>query len=370
MSVSRHLSLIVLILAALVVSACAGETQPEGEQPTLFILPSLTPTHTHTATFTPSPTPTASPTASPSPTLTPSSTATPTLTNTPTATFTPSLEPTSNVVVVTATASQTLEGAATATIEGLGIVSFTASAPTASIGGTVTLTWQAAGASARIETVNPQGIVIAQTPVAVSGTLPVVIPSVQGTSVIYRLVVSAGGQDRSQIVTIGLTLTCPTPWFFGVAPPALGCPVSPPETGAGAYQPFEQGVMFYINANNRNTIYALANQGAGGGFVQQNTYEAKASTWDNVTDHCTELPPAGFVKPQQQFGWMACANFGPAGFWRNTIGWATAPLELTNLSIQFGTNGIFVIQAPTGALYSFTPPAQAGQLYGTWQRIN
>ncbi len=369
MSMSRHVTL-VLILAALLSAACASQPQTVGELPTRFVLPSLTPSETPTETHTP--TATLTPSATPTPTLspTPTSSATPTATNTPTVTFTPSLTPT---VVATSTASIATESSsvtpATPTVEGLAIIAFTASAPTASVGSTITLTWQAVGDTARIDTVNPQGIVISQSTVPIVGSLPVIVPSVQGTSVIYRLVVTKGGQERSQIVTVGLTVVCPIPWFFGASVPALGCPVAPPETGAGAFQSFEQGVMLYVNANNRNTVYALANQGAVGGLVQQNTYQSLVNGWDGVTDHCTETPPAGFVKPQQQFNWMACANFGPAGTWRNTVGWGTAPIQVTTLSIQFGANGVFVISAPTGVIYSFTPVPQ-GQQFGVWQRIN
>lgn len=367
---SRHLAVILILIAALSTAACAPQPQQVGELPTVFVLPSLTPSHTPTETHTPTATSTAS--ATPTPTLTPTatSTATPTATNTPTATFTPSLTATLNATVAAPTATQSSNVTpSTPTVEGLAINAFTASAPTASVGGTITLTWQAIGDQARIETVNPQGIVISQADVALTGTLPVVVPSVQGTSVIYRLVVLKGGQERSQIVTVGLTLVCPIPWFFGTAIPALGCPVAPAETGAGAFQAFEQGVMFYVNANNRNTIYALANQGAVGGIVQQNTYQTVLNGWNGSTDHCTETPPAGFVKPEQQFNWMACANFGPAGTWRNTVGWGLSPIQVTTVSIQFGLNGVFVLSAPTGVIYSFTP-IPSGQQFGTWQRIN
>jgi len=371
MSMSRHVTL-VLILAALLIAACAPQQPTVGELPTRFVLPSLTPSETPTETHTP--TATLTPSATPSPTLspTPTSSATPTPTNTPTVTFTPSLTATVAATATSAAPTATESSSVTPptpTVEGLEIITFTASAPTASVGGTITLNWQAVGDTARIDTVNPQGIVISQSTVPIVGSLPVIVPSVQGTSVIYRLVVLKGAQERSQIVTVGLTVVCPIPWFFGATVPALGCPVAPAETGTGAYQSFEQGIMLYVNANNRNTVYALANQGAVGGIVQQNTYQSLVNGWNGATDHCTETPPAGFVKPEQQFNWMACANFGPAGTWRNTVGWGTAPIQITTLSIQFGANGLFVISAPTGIIYSFTP-VPAGQQFGNWQRIN
>lgn len=359
-------ALIFMLIGAV---ACAPQSQEVAELPTLFILPSLTPSHTPTDT----PPPTATPLATSTP-LPPTATFTVSPTNTPTATrtSTPTVALATTIAPLAATNTPQFTSTPTATPTGTGlqIISFTASTPTAPIGSSVILRWEAVGDSARIDELNAQGIVLRQQPVPLAGEQAFIIPNIAGASIIYRLTVVRGTQERSEIVSIALTaVTCPTPWFFPNPPPALGCPTGPAETGPGAFQPFEQGVMIYVNVNNRNVIYALANQGAAGGFVQQNLYGQSTSLWDGVTNHCTETPPPGFLAPQNQFNWMACTVFGPAGFWRNTIGWATAPIDTSNRTIQFGQNGIFVIDSPAGVLYRFEP-ILPGQNQNVWARLN
>lgn len=374
MSASRHFFAFILAALALLTAACADNSTQSAELPTLMVLPSLTPTLTHTPSPTPTNTlePTATNTSTPTPTPSSTATNTPTPTITPTvaASQTPTASPTqTSAAQIISTVPPIGATAAQPTVEGLQILAFTSNVPTTSPGQTITLSWAAVGDSARIETVNAQGIVITQIAVPLNGTQPFVVPQVQGTSVIYRLVVVKGDQERSQILTVGLALVCPVPWFFPNPQPAFGCPSSPPQAVPGAFQQFEGGVMLLTNLNGTVTIYALANQGAAGGFVQQNTYATTRSAWDGVTDHCTDTPPAGQFEPTGHFGWMACTQFGVAGFWLNTLGWASVPQDGSNRTIQVGADGSIVIDSPSGIIYRLQA-LQPGQAYGTWQRVN
>ncbi len=360
---------IVLMLTALLLSAC--DSGPGADEaavlPTIFELPTLTPSFTPSATLPPTETLTPTPTLTPTLTLTPTSTLTPTPapTDTPAATNTPRATATFTLTF-TPEASDTPTLAPTSEMPQ--IITFTSSTPTASVGGTITLTWEAVGDSARIDVLNQQGIVIQQNPVALTGQQPFVIPPVTGTTVVYQLTVQRGTQSVNQLLTIANVVDCPTPWFFANPPADAGCPTGPQEVGPGAFQSFQDGLMIYVNANNRNTVYALANAGAVNGLVTQNTYGRENNAWDGVTDHCLQEPPPGFLEPIAQFNWMACFVFGPQGFWINTIGWATAPIDLAERTIQFSNNGTLFVDAPGGVIYRLQPLPQ-GVLNAGWSRV-
>lgn len=384
MSASRRLLIRALLFAALllIVPACAPPPQ-QAALPTLLVLPSLTPTLTHTATLTATFTPPATATATLTPTVTPSSTATATATVTPTPTSTPTV---TNTLLPspTFTSTVTTPDAATATpdatanlatpapaetVEGLAILTFTGSTTTAAPGASLILSWSAQGDTARLETLTAQGVVISELSVPLQAAQTVTVPSVQGNTVIYRLRVAKGTQERSQILTISLTLACPIPWFFPNPSAAIGCPAAPSQTVPGAYQVFQEGAMLLTNIGAQETIYALANQGASQGFVSQPTYAQRVTGWDGVTDHCAETPPANLFKPTGHFNWMACTQFGPAGLWRNTIGWATGPVDLSNRTFQLGSDGSLVFDLPGGRLLRLLT-LQPGEAYGRWQPLN
>lgn len=343
----RTLALFTALL--LLMTACANQQQPQGvvELPTLAVLPTLVPSDTPTPK--PLPTDTSTPTSTVTPTFTntPTSTTTPTntVTFTPTITATatltplPSASPT-NTLTFTPVPSNT--PVATATPDKPQIISFTASATTVAANTPINLTWNTISDSARIDQLNAQGAVVQSFSVTPSGTLPVLVASTAGRLVVYQLTAIRGTQQVS--TSIPITIQCSISWFFGdqYAPPGSGCPSAVGAIGNGAFQPFQQGYMIYVNANGANTIYGLQNQDA--------RYISYTNGWDGTSTYsCFGTPPSGLFPPQNMFAWAYCNTNGPIGTWSSAVGFATAAIDTSNRTIQFedGT-GAFYIDSPIG----------------------
>lgn len=360
---------ILLILLCAASAACAPAASQTGELPTLVELPTLTPTFTHTPSLTPSPTETPAPTDTPQPTAT----LTPTITASPTLTPTTQITPT--VTLAPPTETVEIEPGETEEIIPEGepqIISFTASTQSAAPGSQITITWEVIGQEVRLERLDATGAVVEATPLELSGSQLVIIPSGQGNQVTYRLVVFGGEVELTQLLTINIALACTINWFFGneFVPPNAGCPTGAAESGPGAFQTFQGGVMIYVNANNRNVVYALANEGSGNNMVTQNVYSQYTVTWDTAVDNCVGRSPAtGLFLPQQMFNQIGCAVLGPGpGFWVDIIGYATGPIDTSQRTIQFETSGAFYVDSPTGAVYRFTPIGQ-GVLAAPWSKV-
>jgi hypothetical protein len=343
----RTLSLLLIVLLA----ACNGAADEVGELPTLAVLPSLTPSNTPTIT----PTPTA--TASATPTPTPTATLTPTVTDTPTLTLTatPSITPTRTITPLpTATDTPTLTPTPTLTLTPVRpqIITFTASSDSAAVNGTITLRWEADADSARIDQLNVQGAVAQSFPVPPVGDLAVTVPATGGGQVIYRLVALRGGEQATRSVAI--SIQCQIPWFFGANPLAESCPTALGAVGPGAYQPFERGVMIYVNANGLNRIYGLQNDG--------NRYIAYTNGWDGSALNF-DAAPSGLTQPQEMFRWAFLNTNAPVGTWLTAIGWATAAIDRNDRTIQFAENGAFYINTPSGVIRF------SGGDSGTWRLV-
>lgn len=358
----RSILLVLLSLTSAALFAACAPVEDDGELPTLFILPTLTPSDTPSATFTPSPEP---------PTATPQPTATFTATSTPTRTLTPTIAATATFTLAPATLTPTPTDDLDPDALAPRIIRFVASSLSAAAGSQVTLTWEVIGEEVRLEQLDQTGTVVNATPLELAGSIQVVIPTGQGNQVNYRLVVFGGEVELTQVVTVNIALSCAINWFFGneFVPPNAGCPTGAAESGPGAFQTFQGGVMIYVNANNRNTVYALANQGAANNQVTQNLYSATTVNWDITLDTCGgRVPPAGLFLPAQMFNNMACGFFGPAGFWIDTVGFATGPIDTSNRTIQFEQSGAFYIDSPIGRVYRFTPIGP-GILAAPWSQV-
>ncbi len=326
------------------------------EAPTETPIPTLTPSATPPPTETPIPTinpfvvtrtaaigaiqtrialsltpPTAAPTPTPPPTDTPLPTATPPPTDTPAPTPT-SAEPR--------------------------ILSFAASQLSGVVGAAIIYTWQAEADSARLETLNGAGQIIESIPVQPTGNATLLIPANAGRIISYRLVVGRAGIERSALLNV--TVLCQFSYFFGdqFAPPDAACPIDFGAAGAGAIQNFERGIMIYVNANNRNEIYGMVNQG--GLFIR------RLNGWDGTTLDETE-PPPGLIAPRQMFNWAYYNTLAPVGTWNQAVGWGTTEIDLSQRTIQFESNMTrFYIDAPGGIVFRFTI---TGADIGTWARI-
>lgn len=341
----------VLMLAG----ACTNNAQQVAEIPTEFVLPTLTPsdTPTHTPTPRPTRTPTNTPTATNTPTFTSTPSSTPSLTFTPSITATFTLTPT-DTATFTPPATDTPTATATSALPQ--ILSFTASANTGAPGSAITLTWQTVSDEARIEMLNSQGALVQVVgTVTPTGSLPVTLPTGQGNQVIYRLVAARGGQEVTR--SLPIVLTCQISWFFGdqLAPPGSGCPTAVGTITAGAFQPFERGVMIYLGSNNK--VYGLQNQG--------NQYLAYTSTWDGSTTYtCAGTPPGGLFAPEGVIGWAYCNTLGSGGLWKDLLGWAMTNIDGSQRTFQMSDTGVFFIDAPGGAVYRFS-----GGDAGSWTKI-
>jgi hypothetical protein len=365
-----------LIIFMLLLFAACQQQQEVVDIPTLAVLPSPTdtetPTNTPIPTWTDTPIPTDTPTITPSFTWTPSETPLPT--NTPTDTFTPTYTDT-----LTETPTYTLTPLPTDTYTPrptrtprptntpsltptsiAQIITFGANLTSITPGSPVQLAWNAVADTVRIEQVNQDGVVTQTFPnLQPSGTISVAVPGNQGPVVQYRLVASRQGIEVSQSVPI--TVVCAAAWFFGneFAPPGTGCPSSVGAIGQGAYQPFERGLMIYVNANGLNRIYGLQNDGA--------RYISFVSGWDGTTIR-EDAAPSGLVMPQQMFNWAFYNTLAPVGSWNNSIGWATGNIDVGQRTIQWegtiGGTSPFYIDAPGGMVFRFS-----GGDSGTWTRI-
>jgi hypothetical protein len=219
----------------------------------------------------------------------------------------------------------------------------------------ITLRWTANADTARIDQLNQQGAVTQTFPVAANGQLDVTVPGNQGRVVVYRLVALRGGQETSR--SLPITLTCAIPWFFGNerAPQGSGCPTALGAIGPGAFQPFERGLMIFVNANGLNRIYGLQNDG--------NRYTSFVNGW-NGTDLPYDPSPSGLFQPQRMFRWAFVNTLAPVSTWQNQIGWGTANIDESQRTIQFEEGGAFYIDTPSG-VYRFSGGDQ-----GTWTRLN
>ncbi len=111
---------------------------------------------------------------------------------------------------------------------------------------------------------------------------------------------------------LNIPLTCPDTWFFEPAPE--GCPAAPALYSAGAAQPFEHGVMLWVQEEDR--IYVLWEA------VGVLRWRAYTDEWDEGEPESdpTLIPPAGMYQPLRGFGLVWRQNVDV----RAALGWATA----------------------------------------------
>jgi hypothetical protein len=392
---------IVLGLSAIaLLAACDAPPVDSASLPTVMVLPTLTETptptvtpepslsHTPTFTLTPSVTATATETSTPEPTSTaqPSATLTPSDTPTPTDTPTATASTTStstNTRAPTRTRTNTPRPSATptrtitavvqvvATNAFPSITSFTASSVDAAGGAQIVLRWEAQGDEAKIDQQDANGLVQTTTDVPVSGELNVIVPNAPAGRVYYRLVIKRGLQEITQTLEVRVQVQCAVNWFFGnefVTGENVGCPPAAAVQVTGAYQPMEMGMMFNLNIDGQNLIYALVRLPGKNGQYASDQYGTTVNNWDGVSNFCTVAPPPGLLLPAQQFGWMACTQFALGGLWIDGIGYATASIDLSARNAQRATDGTLFVDAPDGTVYRLNP-LLPGALTATWKRI-
>ena len=215
-------------------------------------------------------------------------------------------------VTVTATASVT----PTATTEG-GVEPvinyFRGDVEEADPGDSITLEWEAAGAtSAILYHLMPTGQLGSFWEVGVSGTFEYEIDARERNHTDFLLTVSDDQGNPAQ-ASLSITLRCPDTWFFTPAPDV--CPASPAIESDAAEEHFEHGTMIWVMAE--DMIYVLFDDG------QSPHWKALGDEWDlgDPEDDPTLTPPAGLYQPVRGFGqiWREETGF------RDRLGWAIDP---------------------------------------------
>jgi hypothetical protein len=267
--------------------------------PTLASLPSETPTQTATVTLPPTWTPTNTPSATATQTATPSSTPSPVITATPTLTVTPS-------ITITDTPTHTPTATATAT--------HTPEPPPPHLGLLQLL--QAA----------------AQATLLPTALLPTPAPFVPTAPPLNNGVVQVNCLPPEGAFAV-LFLSDPS------LPNQLGCPALGAVALAGAMQPFERGMMLWVQGQ-PGTIYALSNDGR---------LTRYGDTFVDGVDPVSggETAPAGLREPIRGFGkvWRTDANA------RAAFGWAVGEESALTVSLQNFERGAMLGLVGRGQVY-------------------
>jgi hypothetical protein len=117
----------------------------------------------------------------------------------------------------------------------------------------------------------------------------------------------------------------------------LGCPVETVHETWTAVERFERGVMLW--REDQRMIYVLANDG---------TWRKIADTWiEGMPQYaCSDVPPAGLVKPQRGFGLVWCTTPGM----KSLVGWALEEEHGITTQYQSFQNGE-MIRAEDSSIY-------------------
>ncbi|NDJ35377.1 MAG: hypothetical protein GYB64_11985, partial [Chloroflexi bacterium] len=124
----------------------------------------------------------------------------------------------------------------------------------------------------------------------------------------------------------------------------LGCPADDVDLYTVVYQPFETGMMFWRQADQR--IWALTtaqlDQGFDAWWRFQDEYDGG--------DQPVEDPPEGLLQPIRGFGEVWNTN----GFIREALGWATGPEQQATVPWQDFDDG-WMMAAPDGTIFVMIP---------------
>lgn len=212
------------------------------------------------------------------------------------------------------------------------IISFTASPTSVEAGGTITVTWEvyhASSVSIRAALTDPNVTDRIQAGLPLRGSTTVTVPDNVGsgtTGHIHLYVYTQANTLADATETVDIALSCPNDFFFGVA---TDCATGEAQRMNGAYQAFEGGFAIWRNDNHR--VY---------GFFADGSVFSTTEAWHGETITYRQIPPEGRLLPQRGFGqvWVS------TGFFRDPLGWATAPEQGYTLQVQPGI-------VPGGTIY-------------------
>ncbi|MBI4671711.1 MAG: hypothetical protein HY741_08605 [Chloroflexi bacterium] len=157
-------------------------------------------------------------------------------------------------------------------------------------------------------------------------------------------------------------------WFFDTAPPT--CPEGAPIFSPAAAQPFEHGLMIWMQ--NPDRFYVFFNDTPTSGTFEWRdapyTFRAGSSPQNRVN----ETPPQGRVEPVSGFGQIWRGEMDGWDNVRQRLGWATAPEFALDAAYQCETpNPSFrlwmcYLRAPGGKILRLHPDSTA-QVRFVWQ---
>ncbi len=234
------------------------------------------------------------------------------------------------------------------------ILTFHADVEIADPGQTILLQWETyGGTGATLYHLLPTGQFGSFWSVDPTGSMAYTISSDRRNSDGFQLYVY-DDEGRSDSATLNLPLTCPDSWFFTPAPDI--CPAGPAVYTGGAEQHFEQGVMLWVEAEDR--IYVLYDDG---GVTAWQAFQDEWEPGDPIEDPGID-PPPGYYEPIRGFGlvWREQPNV------RERLGWATEPEQGYTTAIQRTSHWKYshtYIQAHDGGTWRLGPEG------GEWEYI-
>lgn len=196
-------------------------------------------------------------------------------------------------------------------VPGPTILYFQADVTIADPGDTIQLEWASVGATGGdLVRIAPGGPIVQWWAVAPTGTFDYTISPSERNFVSFGLTVSDDdGLLDSRYLSI--PLTCPDTWFFSPAPDS--CPRDAPLYSIGAEQPFEDGFMLWVEAE--EYIYVLFDDD-----IFSPRWMIYPDTWQEGEPLCDAGPiPPGYFQPQRGFGKVWCEQADV----RDRLGWAT-----------------------------------------------
>jgi len=223
-------------------------------------------------------------------------------------------------------------------------------------GETIKLEWASSGGvEADLVRIERGGPIAEIWDVPLTGTFTHTIATHEREYISFHLtVINADAKFNGAGLTI--PLTCPDVWFFEPAPE--GCPGAPALFSAAAEQPFEHGLMVWMEG--RDGIYVLFDDD-----ISSPRWSFYEDTWEEGEGEilCDRGPaPAGRFYPRRGFGKLWCKQ--PGLFDR--LGWATAEevgyagAVQRNSVIKYTTA---YVRAADGNVYKLLPESSG------WERI-
>ena len=188
-----------------------------------------------------------------------------------------------------------------------------------------------------------------------TGVMSYTINASERNTISFALYASRAGYDGYAQDTLEIPLTCPNEWFFTPAPDE--CAAQDTLISAGAEQPFEHGVMIWVQELDR--IYVLYDDEGNG------EWNAFTDEWDpgEPENDPSINPPPGLYQPQRGFGlvWREQPDM------QTRLGWATAPETSFTTAYQttarFKYNETF-LQALDGGVCHLLPERSAWEKLG------